>query len=88
MMMNMDSKNKSYILADMTDYQSAQALAVKAQEILNTELKPMASNKSTAFVNNVENGLAQLNNSIENKASPMDIDDRPHTDSSKPFGSI
>jgi hypothetical protein len=42
MMMNIDSKNKNYTLADMTDYQTAQALAVKAQEILNTELRSMA----------------------------------------------
>ena len=79
MMMNMDSKNKNYSLADMTDYQSAQALAVKAQEILNTDLKPVASNKSSAFITNVENGLAQLNNLIENKASPMDIMKIVHT---------
>ena len=58
---------------------SAQALAVKVQETRNTELKPMASNKSSLFINNVENGLAQLNNSIENKASPMDIMTIVHT---------
>ena len=73
MMMNMDSKNNDYTLVDMTDYQSAQAFAAKAQEKFNTELKVMASNKSSAFITNLENGLARLNSSIENKASPMDI---------------
>ena len=73
LMMNMDSKNNNYTLVDMTDYQSAQALATKAQEIFNTELKAMASNKSSAFITNLENGLARLNSSIKNKASPMDI---------------
>jgi hypothetical protein len=73
MMMNMNNKNNNYTLVDMTDYQSAQALAAKAQEIFNTELKVMASNKSSAFVTNLENGLVRLNSSIENKASPTDI---------------
>jgi hypothetical protein len=72
-MMNMDSENKKYTLVDMTDYQSAQALATKAQEIFNSELKSIASNKSSAFLTNLESGLTQLNNLIESKASPMDI---------------
>jgi hypothetical protein len=72
-MMNMDSENKKYTLVDMTDYQSAQALATKAQEIFNSELKSIASNKSSAFITNLESGLTQLNNLIESKASPMDI---------------
>jgi hypothetical protein len=73
MMMNMDSENKKYTLVDMADYQSAQALAAKAQEIFNNELKPVAYNKSSAFITNLQRGLAQLNNSIEDKAFPMDI---------------
>jgi hypothetical protein len=72
-MMNMDSENKKYTLVDMTDYQSAQALATKAQEIFSSELKSIASNKSSAFITNLESGLTQLNNLIESKASPMDI---------------
>jgi hypothetical protein len=46
MMMDMNSKNENYMLVDMIDYQSAQTVAAKAQEIFNTELKPMASNRS------------------------------------------
>jgi hypothetical protein len=60
-------------LVNMTDFQSAQALAAKALEIFNVELKPMAPNNSSAFISNLENGLTQLNDSIRNKASPMDI---------------
>lgn len=72
--MNMDgSKNRNYSLVDMTDYQSAQALATKAQVIFNTELKPIAPGNTSAFITNLENGLTQLNNSIRNKASPMDV---------------
>jgi hypothetical protein len=72
--MSMNSKtNRNYSLVDMTDYQSAQALATKAQEIFNTELKPMAPGNSSAFVINLQDGLTQLNNSIKSKASPMDV---------------
>ena len=60
-------------LVNMTDYQSAQALAAKVLEIFSVELKPMAPNNSSAFITNLENGLTQLNASIKNKASPMDI---------------
>jgi hypothetical protein len=72
-MANMDYKGRNYTLVDMTDYQSAQALATKAQDIFKTELKPIASGNSSAHVANLENGLMQLNNSIKNKASPTDI---------------
>jgi hypothetical protein len=60
-------------LVNMTDYQSAQTLAAKALEIFSVELKPMAPNNSSAFITNLENGLTQLNASIKNKASLMDI---------------
>ena len=74
--MNMESETKgNYSLVDIADYQSAQALAPKALEIFNVELKPMASNNNntTAFIANLENGLTQLNNSIRNRAPPIDI---------------
>ncbi|HZB99192.1 MAG TPA: hypothetical protein VE226_04205 [Nitrososphaeraceae archaeon] len=65
--------NSSSSLVNLTDYQSAQALAAKALEIFNTELRPIAPNNSSALLTNLENGLPKLNDSIRNKASPMDI---------------
>lgn len=68
--------NMGYSLVNMSDYQSAQALAAKASEIFNTKLKDttMSNNKNiTAFVTNLENGLTQLNDSISKKASPLDV---------------
>jgi hypothetical protein len=65
--------NSSSSLVNLTDYQSAQALAAKALEIFNTELRPIAPNNSSALLTNLENGLSKLNDSIRNKASPMDI---------------
>jgi hypothetical protein len=72
--MNMDNKtDRNYSLVDITDYQSARALAAKAQEIFNTEFKPMAPKNSSAFITNLENGLIELNDSIQSKGSLMDI---------------
>ena len=65
--------NSSSSLANMTDFQSAQALAAKALEIFKVKLKPMAPNNSSASLTNLENGLSKLNDSIRNKSSPMDI---------------
>jgi hypothetical protein len=65
--------NSSSSLVNLTDYQSAQALAAKALEIFNTELRPIAPNNSSALLTNLENGLTDLNVSIRNKASSMDI---------------
>lgn len=71
---DMDNKtDRDYSLVDITDYQSAQALATKAHKIFNTELKPTAPNNSSTFITNLENGLTDLNDSIQRKASPMDI---------------
>ena len=72
--MNMDNKtDRNYSLVDITDYQSAQALTTKAQEIFDTKLKSMAPNNSSAFITNLENGLTQLSDLIQSKSSPMDI---------------
>jgi hypothetical protein len=65
--------DRNYSLVDITDYQSAQALTTNAQEILNTELKPMAPNNSSAFITNLESGLTQLSDLIQRKGSPTDI---------------
>ena len=79
-MTDMNSKtNRNYSLVDLTDYQSAQALATKAQEIFNNELKSTAQNNSSAFITNLDNGLRQLNGSIKNKVSPVDIMTIVHT---------
>lgn len=68
--------NMGYSLVNMSDYQSAQALATKASEIFNTELKNntiSGNNNVTVFITNLQNGLTQLNDSIAKKASPLDV---------------
>jgi hypothetical protein len=67
------SDKRTYALADMTDYQSAQALAARAQEIFNTELKSMAPNNKSAFITNLDNGLREFSDAIQEESSPLDI---------------
>src|SRR5437867_11237535 len=65
---HVSEKNMGYSLVNMSDYQSAQALAKKASEIFNTKLKhtTMSNNNKnvTAFVTSLENGLTELTDFI------------------------
>jgi hypothetical protein len=75
---NANRNNRNYSLVNITDYQSAQALATKALEIFDSKLKHIATNNTnksnqSIFVTSLESGISQLNNSIGNKASPLDI---------------
>ena len=64
-----------YSLANMSDYQSAHAIAVRAYDIFDSKLRPMAikENHTIPLVSNLEDGLSQLQTSIRSKASPVDI---------------
>ena len=72
-MMGNSSSNTNYALVNVADYQSAQALAAKAQEVFNNELRPLANRNSTESIVKLEDGLMQLSNLIENKSSPMEV---------------
>jgi hypothetical protein len=72
-MMGNSSSNTNYTLANVADYQSAHALAAKAQEIFNIELRPLANRNETNSIAELEDGLIQLSNLIENKSSPMEL---------------
>jgi hypothetical protein len=67
------SSSKSYSIVNVTDYQSAQALAQMALENFNNELKNLASSNRTESVNELEAGLSQLRSNIDNKSSPIDV---------------
>jgi hypothetical protein len=66
-------------LVDIADYQSAQALSVEANKIFEVILKPAAqvdnhnNNNSIAAVSKIKNSLVELNNLLNNKASPQDL---------------
>jgi hypothetical protein len=71
-MMGGNSSNKNYTLVDTADYQSAQALATKAIELFSNELSSSNGNVTNPIAK-LEDSLTQLNNSIKNKASPMNV---------------
>jgi hypothetical protein len=71
--MAMDDGMDNYTLVNMADYQNAQALTMNAKELFNNELKSLAPENKTNFTNKLESGLTQLNDAINNKASPMYI---------------
>jgi hypothetical protein len=72
-------------LVNIGDYQSAQALSQKAIKIFEAILKPPAqdenhnTNRSIVSVSKVENGLVELNNLLNTKASPQDLMRIVHT---------
>jgi hypothetical protein len=73
--MTMSMANRNTIIKNMTDYQTAQSLAAKAQDIFNKNLKSLAAatSKVTAANSQVDKELSQLKSAIDNKAPFMDI---------------
>ena len=71
-MLGGNSSNKNYTLVDIADYQSAQALATSAIEIFRNDLRSSNGNVTNSIAK-LEDSLIQFNNSIKNKASPMDV---------------
>jgi len=67
--------NDGYLLVNVSDYQSAQALVIQASKIFNEKLRftEMNNKNITGFITNLENGLTQLNNVVTNRDSPMDV---------------
>jgi hypothetical protein len=64
------------IIVNVADYQTAQALSDKAQQIFNEDIKPIAAEPTfnvTTFIVKLENGLIQLRNAVNNGAAPMDV---------------
>jgi hypothetical protein len=73
-----DTKNtamtsSSNTIKNITEYQTAQALADTAKEVLDKNLKPMAPSTLEAANTEVENALNQLKAAMDNKAPFMDI---------------
>ena len=73
------SSNKNYSLVNVTDYQSSQALAKMTLEIFDNDLNGLASTNRTDSVSKLEVGLHQLNDSIDNKSSPIEVMTIGHT---------
>jgi hypothetical protein len=64
------------IIVNLANYQTAQALFGKAQQILNKDLKPITAEPTsnvTTFIIKLDNGLIELGNAVNNGAAPMDV---------------
>ena len=69
----------NYSLVNTSDYQSARALAIRAQEIFESELRSVAPNNATGSIGPLENGLIHLIDAVNNMASPMEVMRIVHT---------
>lgn len=67
-------------IVNMMGYESAQALAARAQELFDTKLKAMAEANATEAVMALNAGLKKLKQSIDDKATLDDIDVIVHTE--------
>ena len=65
-------------LVNTTDYQSAQALATKVQELFDSQIMNSQKSSGTA-IDNIRSTLQELVTSINSKASPMDVMTIVHT---------
>ena len=71
--MTTSRNNNNATIKNITEYQTAQSLAAKAQDILNKNLKPIAPPNAASANAQIEKYLSQLKTTIDNKAPFMDI---------------
>ena len=71
--MTTSGNNNNAVIKNITEYQTAQSLTTKAQDILNKNLKPIAPPNTASANAQIEKDLNQLKTAIYNKAPFMDI---------------
>jgi hypothetical protein len=71
--MTTSGNNNNAIIKNITEYQTAQSLTAKAQDILNKNLKPISPPNAASANAQIEKYLNQLKTAIDNKAPFMDI---------------
>jgi hypothetical protein len=67
-------------IANMAEYEGAQALTVRAQELFDTKLKAMAEANATQAVTDLDAGLKHLKQAIDDKAPHDDVDVIVHSE--------
>jgi hypothetical protein len=72
-LMTRNEINRNYSLVNAADYQSAQALIIRAQEKFESELRALAPSNVTGSIGQLEDGLMRLSEAIRNRTSPMDV---------------
>jgi hypothetical protein len=73
------TNNNSHNIVSVSDYQSAQGLINKSQEIFNNVLKVKAPFDKASFIGSLENGLGQLKTAIYAKKPYTDVISIIHT---------
>ena len=76
---NTNPSTSDATLVNTTDYQSAQALAMKMQELFDSEIMNTSPKSSGTAVDNIASTLQELVTSIDSKASPIDVMTIVHT---------
>ena len=76
---NTNTSTSDATLVNTTDYQSAQALAIKVQELFDSEIMNTSPKSSGTAVDNIASTLQELVTSIDSKASPIDVMTIVHT---------
>jgi hypothetical protein len=83
MSMGKNMSTSEAVLSNVTDYQTAQVLAMKAQQLFNSQLMNASLAKGSVTedqsIDNIAAALKELVTSIDNKASPMEIMTIVHT---------
>ena len=78
-----DMSNSDGKLVNITDYQTAKALAIKVQELFNSQIMNSSLSEGSETVdqsiNNISTALKELVTNIDGKSSPMDIMTIVHT---------
>jgi hypothetical protein len=64
--------NRNYSLVNAADYQSAQALIIRAQEKLESE-RALAPSNVTGSISQLEDNLMRLSEAIRSRTSPMNV---------------
>ena len=67
-------------IVNTMDYEGAQALAARAQELFDTKLKAMADANATQAITDLEAGLKHLKQAIDDKAPLGDVDTIVHSE--------
>ncbi|HKI07353.1 MAG TPA: hypothetical protein VKA09_03070 [Nitrososphaeraceae archaeon] len=64
--------NRNYSLVNAADYQSAQALIIRAQEKFESE-RALAPSNVTGSIGRLEDNLMRLSEAIRSRTSPMNV---------------
>jgi hypothetical protein len=64
--------NRNYSLVNAGDYQSAQALIIRAQEKFESE-RALAPSSTTGSISQLEDNLMRLSEAIRSRTSPMNL---------------